>query len=108
MCSFNVVVSDNEAPIVSCPSDVFVNTGAGACNAAATFASPTVSDNCDTLTASCDANSGDVFSLGSTTVSCSATDVSGNTGETRTNIHTNTLLKIVCRFVYVHCYCDRQ
>jgi hypothetical protein len=47
----------------------------------------TASDNVDAVaTATCTPASGSVFPIGSTTVSCSATDAAGNTASTTFNI----------------------
>src|SRR5262249_36967091 len=44
-----------------------------------TFAPPTVSDNCPGVTSICNPPAGSVFPVGTTTVTCTATDASGNT-----------------------------
>ena len=78
-CSFDVVVTDNVAPVISCPADITLSTLAGVCDVVANFPLPTVTDNCavDTLTTSI--TSGAVLSVGVTTVTATATDESGNT-----------------------------
>ena len=45
-CSFTVTVNDNAPPVVTCPSDVNVNTDIGNCTAVVTYSQPTVTDNC--------------------------------------------------------------
>src|SRR5690606_37484734 len=77
-CSFNVTVIDNTAPIISgCPSNLSVNSQTGICGAAVTWSAPTVTDACNvTLTESHSA--GDVFPIGTTTVTYTATDDNGN------------------------------
>jgi hypothetical protein len=53
----------------------------GPAGAVVTFAAATATDLVDgSLTPTCDANSGDTFPLGTTTVTCSATDQAGNKG----------------------------
>lgn len=45
-CTFTVTVTDNEPPVINCPSSV-VTTGSGTpCTATAFYATPTASDNC--------------------------------------------------------------
>jgi hypothetical protein len=44
-----------------------------------TFLPPTASDNCPMVTAICNPPSGTCFPVGTTTVTCTATDMSGNT-----------------------------
>lgn len=83
-CSFDVVVTDNTAPVLAgCPSAVQVNTGAGAtsCEAVATWTEPTATDNCTpaaSLVWTKSHQPGDVFPLGTTTVTYTATDAMGN------------------------------
>ena len=76
-CSFQVTVVDNENPIITCPSNISVNATAGNCGAAVTFAA-TATDNC-TATVSYSKAPGTVFAIGTTTVTATATDASGNT-----------------------------
>jgi N-acetylneuraminic acid mutarotase len=76
-CAFTLNVVDNTAPTINCPATKTVEC-AGPTGAAATFAA-TASDNCDTNpSAVCNPPSGSVFPKGSTPVTCSATDASGN------------------------------
>ena len=66
--------------MVTPPADVTVEATSPA-GAAATFADATADDIVDgPLAATCDHLSGDTFPVGSTTVTCSATDAEGNTG----------------------------
>jgi len=44
-CSFDVTVNDTEAPVITCPGDILVDTDAGVCGATVTY-SVTASDNC--------------------------------------------------------------
>lgn len=78
MCSFNVIVTDNEVPVISgCPSDISVNTDPGACGADVFWTPPTYSDNCGaTMTWTHDP--GDTFPVGTTTVAYTVTDGTGN------------------------------
>ena len=75
-CSFTVTVNDTTKPTITCPADITTNT----CNSTAvvTF-TPTVSDNCSGVTSSCTPASGTAFTQGTNTVTCTATDASGNT-----------------------------
>lgn len=80
-CSFTVTVNDNEKPTVSCPADITQANDTGLCSAVVSF-SATASDNCPGATANCSPASGSTFPKGTTTVTCSATDTSGNTSAT--------------------------
>lgn len=76
-CSFNVVVRDAIAPVLSnCPENITLN-GDGNCQAAATWAAPSVQDDCAFTLTSTHA-SGSSFPVGITTVTYTAQDASGN------------------------------
>lgn len=77
-CSFTVTVNDAEAPVVTCPASIIANTAPGVCTAVVTY-SATATDNCPGVTVSCSPPSGTTFSLGTTTVTCTATDAASNT-----------------------------
>lgn len=77
-CSFAVVVVDEEAPVVACPSAIVVNNTPGQCTATVSF-TPTVTDNCTGAGVVCTPPSGQAFPAGVTTVLCAATDAAGNT-----------------------------
>src|SRR5207244_1799692 len=80
MCSFTVTVNDNQAPVLSGCTNQTINTAAGVCTATATY-TPTATDNCDgSRPVMCIPASGSTFNKGVTTVSCSASDLSSNTG----------------------------
>jgi hypothetical protein len=74
----NVLVADNQPPLVACPSNILVN--AQDSNGTVVAFSVTASDNCDSnLVASCSPVSGSEFALGTTTVQCTVVDSAGNT-----------------------------
>jgi gliding motility-associated-like protein len=78
-CSFDVIVTDNSAPVITnCPASIIVSNDAGVCGAAVTWIAPTITDNCSTPTVTSTHNPGDVFPIGATTVTYMATDVVGN------------------------------
>ena len=78
--SFTVTVRDTTAPTVAIHGDVTVEA-TGPAGASVTFAAPTASDLVNgSLAVSCAPSSGTTFGLGSTLVTCSATDGAGNTG----------------------------
>ncbi|MGD1848490.1 MAG: HYR domain-containing protein, partial [Salibacteraceae bacterium] len=81
VCSFDVVVTDTEAPVITCPANVSTNNDAGLCSAVVSFTAPSISDNCPgaTLTQLAGLPSGSAFPVGITTNTFVATDVSGNT-----------------------------
>ncbi|HEX5734650.1 MAG TPA: HYR domain-containing protein [Blastocatellia bacterium] len=76
-CSFTVTVTDNQNPVVTCPADKNLTAGAN-CTASTTYTA-TATDNCPGVGApTCSPPSGSSFPLGTTTVTCTATDASGN------------------------------
>jgi len=85
-CSLTVVVSDNEAPTVTCPSSTTVNPDAGDCAYTGTAAlNPTYNDNCSGATISNNFNNGSTlvgakFPSGTTMVTWTVTDAAGNPG----------------------------
>ncbi len=61
------------APVcaISCPGNVTVSNAAGQCGATVTYAAPTTTGPCGTVT--CSPASGSTFAIGTTTVTCSTT-----------------------------------
>ncbi|MFD0976413.1 HYR domain-containing protein, partial [Salinimicrobium gaetbulicola] len=77
-CSFNVIVTDNEDPGITAPSDVSVNTDSGECFASSVnLGTPDTADNCSVASVSNNAPS--TFPTGTTTVTWTVTDDAGNT-----------------------------
>lgn len=78
-CSQDVVVTDDENPtILGCPTDIDVTPASSDCSPEVTWNIPQADDNCS-ATLSSTHNSGDSFPVGTTTVTYTATDASGNT-----------------------------
>jgi len=86
-CTLEVTINDGEAPVIICPANITEYTGAGSttCSKAVTFAA-TGSDNCGTVQSikyyigAVQINSPYNFPVGTTTVTVTGTDLSGNTG----------------------------
>jgi uncharacterized repeat protein (TIGR01451 family) len=78
-CQQRVIVKDNQGPVITCPTNIIVNTAAGQCSSNVTF-TVTAVDACGSVTnlVSVPA-SGSAFPVGTTTVTNTATDNSGNT-----------------------------
>ena len=77
-CTQLVTVEDNEDPVITCPGDVVVDTDTGLCTASGVaLGTPTTDDNCSLATISDDTPA--VFNEGSTIVTYTVEDVSGNT-----------------------------
>lgn len=76
-CSFTVTVKDVQKPVIVCPSDITVTAAANACTKAVNFSINAV-DNCSGVVVTSVPASGSVFNVGTTTVTATATDLSGN------------------------------
>ncbi|HJQ26094.1 MAG TPA: HYR domain-containing protein [Blastocatellia bacterium] len=80
-CSFTVTVNDTQPPTIGpCPANITAkaNTINDPCKVV-TYTNPPASDNCPGVTVACSPASGSCFAVGTTTVTCTATDTSGNT-----------------------------
>ena len=79
-CSFTVTITDNQNPSIICPSNINVNSTAGLCGAAVTYAALSATDNCPSVnvTTTSGGASGSTFAVGTTTVNLRATDGSSN------------------------------
>jgi hypothetical protein len=84
MCSFSVTVKDVEAPLIACPAPMTVDA-TGPLGVAVTFA-PVAGDNCSAAVSSAPA-SGSVFAIGTTPVSSTAQDPSGNQSSCSFTVH---------------------
>ncbi|HKQ07968.1 MAG TPA: HYR domain-containing protein [Blastocatellia bacterium] len=78
-CPFTVTVNDTQPPSITCPANVTSVSPAVGSGGVVTYPTPTASDNCPGVTTACTPPSGSTFALGTTTVTCTATDTSGNT-----------------------------
>jgi hypothetical protein len=78
-CTFTITVTpDNQPPTITCPQNVTVQVATGETSAVVTYPPPTVTDNNPGATAACVPPSGSTFAVGTTPVTCTATDVGGN------------------------------
>jgi HYR domain/Secretion system C-terminal sorting domain len=77
-CTFKVKVVDTQAPTITCLADVTVNNAPNQCGAVVNY-SANASDNCPGVIVNYSPQSGSFFSLGTTTVTATATDQAGNT-----------------------------
>ena len=85
-CTFDVVVIDNQAPVITCPTTGLTNnTDAGECNYTGTFTA-TATDNCSVSSIVYSIGGSAItfpydFPVGTTTVKAVATDANGLTAE---------------------------
>ncbi len=77
-CTFTIRVNDTQPPTITCPANITTGNTTGQCGAVVNF-SPVASDNCPGVVVTSSPASGSTFPIGTTTVSSTATDASGNT-----------------------------
>jgi HYR domain len=82
------VLADNTAPVITPAANVTKSADAGSCTqAVVTFPTPVATDSCDpTPTVVCSPPSGSVFPVGTTVVTCTATDDCGNSSTSTFNV----------------------
>jgi hypothetical protein len=82
-CTFTVTVQDTQPPVITCPANVTAVTDQNACPSPAcqvvNYPAPVASDNCPGVGVVCNPLAASCFPVGGTTVTCTATDASGNT-----------------------------
>lgn len=85
--SFTITVTDTTGPSVTAPSDV-TEEATSAAGASVTYGAASANDTHDgPLMVTCTPASGSTFAVSNTTVTCSATDSSGNTGSATFQVH---------------------
>lgn len=77
-CSISVTVNDIVPPQLSCPPHQTLTFQSGQCGSSAFWQPPFAFDNCSPVTLSSSASSGDFFGPGTSAVTYTATDSSGN------------------------------
>ena len=78
-CSFTVTIVDTQNPAITCPANLTVVAARpGDPTVIVNYPAPTATDNCAVQSVICTPPSGTAFPLGAMTVSCTATDTSGN------------------------------
>ncbi|HET9530133.1 MAG TPA: HYR domain-containing protein [Blastocatellia bacterium] len=78
-CTFTVTVVDTTPPQIICPpSQTAVTSNPGGTGVMVTYPDPTLVDNCPGTTVMCAPPLGSIFPTGTTTVTCTASDPSGN------------------------------
>jgi hypothetical protein len=77
-CSATVTVIDNTPPKILCPENIVRSTDLGQCSATVKYPPPIAGDNCSGVFVFNDPPSGSVFPKGTTTVTATVIDASGN------------------------------
>ncbi|MDO8576438.1 MAG: HYR domain-containing protein [bacterium] len=78
--------SDTTPPSIAAMSDLPGNEAASAAGVAVSFELPAASDEGGIASESCDPGSGSTFAIGTTTVTCTATDTAGNSASVHFDI----------------------
>jgi gliding motility-associated-like protein len=78
-CSFTITVVDTVSPVITnCPGDITQNNDVDSCGAVVSWTAPVYYDNSDYYTVTASHASGDYFPVGTTTVTITVADSSGN------------------------------
>ncbi len=78
-CTQTITLADEDAPeIWDCPADIYMSTSSNDCTKSITWVEPIFTDDCSIVTLSSTHEPGDIFQVGTTTVSYSGTDACGN------------------------------
>ncbi len=82
-CTFEVVVTDDQAPEITCPANIVINLDPLECEGFPVFADAVATDNCPDVVVSLvtPLGSGDAFPVGVTEVTYEAVDTSGNVSQ---------------------------
>ncbi|TVR88079.1 MAG: HYR domain-containing protein, partial [Saprospirales bacterium] len=81
-CIFDVTVEDVEDPVIlNCPTNIIEENDPGECDAVVEWNEPVAEDNCPGVELSSTHIPGDIFEVGTTTVTYTAIDAAGNTSE---------------------------
>jgi hypothetical protein len=88
-----VIIQDVIAPVFSnCPSNMVIAANTASCSGIATWGTPIATDNCLLSALSSNFQSGDVFPLGTTTITYTAFDFAGNTTTCSFDVTVNNVL----------------
>jgi hypothetical protein len=80
-CTATVTVVDTTPPTITCPGPLTIVTPPACPLSTSTvvnFPAPLATDNCPGVTVACTPPAGSIFPVGTTTVTCTATDAAGN------------------------------
>ncbi len=85
-CQAQIIVVDTTPPSLGPCTNIFSTVASGVTNTIVSFPTPSASDNCMIATNYCSPASGSVFPLGTTAVTNTAVDTSGNTNTCSFNV----------------------
>ena len=78
VCTFTVTVTDNEKPVIVCPTNMVLSADAGQCSKSNVTFVVGATDNCGSVSVVSVPPSGSTFPVGTTIVTNTATDTHGN------------------------------
>jgi hypothetical protein len=84
-CQATVTVVDDAPPLITCPANITVEF-TDPSGAVVNYAIPIANDNCGISSTSCTPGSGSKFPIGTTLVTCTATDTSSKTASCTFNV----------------------
>lgn len=90
-CTFTVTVTDNQNPTISCPANITTFESSPGSGEAIINYNVNASDNSGTANVTCTRASGDSFPVGTTHVTCTATDDANNTAECSFDVTVNSV-----------------
>ncbi|MFL5741112.1 MAG: HYR domain-containing protein [Flavisolibacter sp.] len=108
-CSFKVTVNDTEKPVVTCNGDQNLNNDPGQCGARYSGVA-TATDNCAEVTVTGSRSDGkplsDLYPVGNTSITWTATDAAGNIANCvqKINVTDNEKPSIICPSAGVLCF----
>ena len=85
-CNFSVTITDVEPLTLNCPPNITVQASGGQCVPIVTYPAPQIIDNCPGATATCTPPSGTTFPVGTTLVTCRASDARGGSATCTFNV----------------------
>lgn len=86
-CAFDVIVNDDAAPVIAgCPSTDIIAIAGASCQAVVSWTAPTALDNCGATFWVSSHDPGDTFGKGTTLVTYTATDATGNAATCSFNV----------------------
>ena len=89
-CQIDVVITDDKAPVVTCPNDITQTADAVSCDAVIAVDAMIATDNCSIASIVNDyngtADASDVYTIGTTVVNWTITDIHGNVTTCTTTI----------------------
>jgi hypothetical protein len=77
VCQTSIIIGDSQPPTILCPQNVSV-AAQGPEGAAVSYTAPIAADNCSAVIVECTPPSGNTYPVGTSAVTCTATDAAGN------------------------------